>query len=250
MTSNQVVGIIPARWNSTRFPGKPLIDILGKSLIKRTYEKALKSSRLNSLLVATDDHRIYDHVKDFGGNVCMTSISCPTGTDRVSEAIKISQSNPSIVVSIQGDEPCFDPTTIDTLIEQMQKTDDAVVTTPVTKITNPHDILNSGIVKCVFDYLNRALYFSRAPIPFSVKSRTVDNYYRHIGIYCFRGSFLEHYVKIKNSRLQNIEDLEQLKILEMGHQIYVSIVKDQGIGVDTPKDLKRIKEILCANISL
>lgn len=250
MTEHQVVGVIPARWDSSRFPGKPLATILGKSLIKRTYENALKSSRLDSVVVATDDQRIYDHVQDFGGAACMTSKECPTGTDRVNEAVQTHFPKASIVVNIQGDEPCLDPHVIDTLIDRLERTPNAVMTTPIAKITDPQHIFSPTAVKCVFDAEGRALYFSRAPIPFPQNAKKIHDYYRHLGIYCFRRPFLKQYVEMECSRLQDIEDLEQLKILEAGYPIYLSLVEDQGIGVDTPEDLKKIEELLCANISL
>ncbi len=248
MTENQVVGVIPARWESSRFPGKPLVDILGKSLIKRSYENARQCSRLDELVVATDDQRIYDHVLEFGGKACMTSESCPSGTDRVNEAIERDFPHASIVVNIQGDEPCLDPAVIDTLIERLEQTD-ADVTTPIAKIVNPEQIFSPSSVKCVFDIHGRALYFSRAPIPFPQKVEKIHDYYRHLGVYCFRRPFLKLYAEMDNTRLQSIEDLEQLKILEAGYPIYVSIVEDQGIGVDSPEDLKKVQEILCANTS-
>ncbi|MCC5832589.1 MAG: 3-deoxy-manno-octulosonate cytidylyltransferase [Chlamydiales bacterium] len=249
MTEHQVVGVIPARWQSSRFPGKPLANILGKSLIKRTYENALKSSRLNTLVVATDDRRIYDHVLEFGGKACMTSEECATGTDRVNEAIQAHFPEASIIVNIQGDEPCLDPLVIDTLVEKLEQTPNAVVTTPIAKITDPQDIFSPTAVKCVFDGFGRALYFSRAPIPFPQNVKKIHDYYRHLGIYCFRQPFLKQYAEMERSRLQEIEDLEQLKILEAGYPIYISFVEDQGIGIDTPEDLKRVEEVLCANIS-
>ncbi len=249
MEENQIIGVIPARWKSSRFPGKPLADILGKSLIKRTYENALTSSRLSGLIVATDDQRIYDHVREFGGNACMTSEECQTGTDRVYDAVKNHFPEASIVVNIQGDEPCLDPHVIDTLVGQLERTPDAVVTTPIAKIMDPEQIFSPTAVKCVFDVSGKALYFSRAPIPFPRNVQKIHDYYRHLGVYCFRSSFLKQYAEMTKSRLQEIEDLEQLKILEAGYPIYISLVEDQGIGVDTPEDLQRIEEILCANIS-
>ncbi len=248
MTENQVVGVIPVRWMSSRFPGKPLADILGKSLIRRTYENANKSSRLDRLVIATDDQRILEHVQEFGAEAYLTTEKCPTGTDRVYEVIRDHFPSASLVVNIQGDEPCLEPSVIDTLVDRVLQTPDALVATPITKILDEEDVLLPGVVKCVFDSLGRALYFSRAPIPFS-KNGTKNNYYRHLGVYCFRREFLEKYTAMSIARLQEIEDLEQLKILEAGYPIHVSLVETQGIGVDTPEDLRKVEELLCANIS-
>ncbi len=249
MLENQVVGVIPVRWNSTRFPGKPLADLLGKSLIRRTYENARASKRLDRLIIATDDQRIYDHVEAFGGEVFMTSEKASSGTDRVWEVVQQQAPEASYVVNIQGDEPCLDPDVVDTLVEALQNTPEGVVTTPIAKITDPNHIFDPSKVKCVFDRAGRALYFSRAPVPFPQNTKKIHDYYRHLGIYCFRRDFLETYASFAPTRLQDIEDLEQLKILEMGYPIYVSIVHDESVGVDTPEDLKKVEELLCANTS-
>lgn len=243
------IGVIPVRWKSTRFPGKPLADLLGKSLIRRTYENAKRSRRLDRLVVGTDDPRIFDHVQEFGGEVYMTSEACSTGTDRVWEVIRDHFADASIVVNVQGDEPCLDPHVIDQLVERLEETEEALITTPITKILDPSEIFSPTTVKCVFDQRGRALYFSRAPLPFPYKADRIHDYYRHHGVYCFRRPFLQQYAEMERTRLQNIEDLEQLKILESGYPIHISIVDAQGIGVDTPEDLKRVEEILCANIS-
>lgn len=249
MTENQAIGVIPVRWKSARFPGKPLADLLGKSLIRRTYENSCKSARLDRVVIATDDPRILEHVQEFGAEAYMTSEECPTGTDRVYEVVKNNFADASFIVNIQGDEPCLDPVVIDKLIDRLEEIPEAVVSTPITKITHSSDIFNPSVVKCVFDTFGRALYFSRAPIPFSQNSDKNHDYYRHLGIYCFRRTFLQQYAKMSKTRLQQIEDLEQLKILEMGYPIHITCVEDQGIGVDTPEDLKKIEGILCENTS-
>lgn len=245
----QVIGVIPARWKSSRFPGKPLVDIIGKSLIRRAYENALQSNRLDRLVVATDDARIFDHVREFGAEAYMTSPDHLSGTDRVYEVIETHFKEASIVVNIQGDEPCLDPKVIDHLVDRLKEVAEGVITTPVAKISDPSDIFNPAAVKCVFDCLGKALYFSRAPIPFPQNVNKVHDYYRHLGVYCFRRSFLKLYAQMERSRLQDIEDLEQLKILEAGYPIHIALVDDQGRGVDTPEDLKRVEQFLCANTS-
>lgn len=239
------IGVIPFRWQSSRFPGKALVNILGKSLIQRTYENSTQSKLLDRVVIATDDQRIFNHAQDFGAEVFMTSSSCPTGTDRTCEVIDRHFPQAEIVVNIQGDEPCLNPDVLDALIVKLQETPEALVTTPVAKITDPRDIFSPSAVKCVFDQNGRALYFSRAPIPFPQTANKIHDYYRHLGVYCFRKPFLLELATIKPTRLQEIEDLEQLKILERGLPIHVCLVEDQAIGVDTPEDLKRIEEILC-----
>lgn len=245
---SKIVGIIPARWASSRFPGKPLVDILGTSLIQRTYNSARQCRLLDTLAVATDDFRIKAHVEGFGGVAFMTSKECLTGTDRTCEAIEKHFPNAEIVVNIQGDEPCLASETIDTLIERLKNTPTAVLTTPVAKITNQEDLSDPSVVKCVFDQLGRALYFSRAPIPFPKQKDAL--FYRHIGVYCFQRAFLIQYAGMEKGRLQMIEDLEQLKVLEAGYPIHVCEVKDVGIGVDTPDDIKKVEAFLCNQESI
>lgn len=244
-----ILGVIPVRWQSSRFPGKPLANILGKSLIRRTYENAAQCSRLQDLIIATDDSRIFEHVKEFGAKVVMTSTKCCTGTDRVNEAVKNYGCDPCIVVNIQGDEPCLDPKVIDRLVEKLESSSGAVLTTPVALIENETDIASPSVVKCIFDSQGKALYFSRSPIPYyqTGKSKNLRKcpYYRHLGIYCFKRRFLDCYTQLEKTPLQEAEDLEQLKILEHGFPIHVCIVEDQTIGVDTLEDLKKIESYLC-----
>lgn len=239
------VGVIPARYNSSRFPGKPLANILGKSLIQRTYENATQCSMLDDLVVATDDERIYNHVKELGGKVLMTSTTCQSGTDRVIEVVEKHYSGAEIVVNIQGDEPCLSPEVIDLLVEKLKTENEAVVSTPIAKINDPGEIFNPAVVKCVFDKNFKALYFSRALIPFPKNTQKIHDYYRHLGVYCFKKEFLLKYRELGFSRLQDIEDLEQLKILENGFPIHTCLVEDQGIGVDVPDDIKKLEELLC-----
>lgn len=240
-----IVGVIPARHGSSRFPGKMLTNILGKSLIQRTYENALRCSGLDLLVIATDDERIMSHALDFGAKCFMTSKNHKSGTDRVESLIASHFPEASIVVNIQGDEPCLSPQVIEVLIKKLQNTPEALITTPVAKITDPSEIFNPASVKCVFDINGRAMYFSRAPIPFPKNCEKIHDYYRHLGVYCFKNEFLKKYSSLPYSRLQEIEDLEQLKILESGHPLYVCIVQDESIGVDTPEDVQKIEELLC-----
>lgn len=247
MREARIVGIIPARWNSSRFPGKPLAQLLGKSLIQTTYENALRSTRLDRLVVATDDQRIYDHVAGFRGEVYLTSSSCRTGTERVYETTERFFPNAEIVVNIQGDEPCLAPSVIDALITKLQEEESCCMTTPLSPLSSFEEACNPHIVKCIFDQKGRALYFSRSPIPFAQKTR--PSYYRHLGVYGFRRPFLTQYMHLPPSLLQDAEDLEQLKVLEAGYPIHVVVVEEQGIGVDRPEDLQKVEAILCANTS-
>lgn len=250
-----VIGIIPARYGSSRFPGKILASIAGKSLIQRTYENALRCESLERLLIATDDSRIYDHALSFGAKPVMTSISCPTGTDRLVEALKAHPEfdDVEIVVNVQGDEPCLDPAVIEQVIQVLKKDPQAVMSTAVVRFKNSEEAANSAAVKCVFDKDHNALYFSRSLIPAGHKQQWQEGvpYYRHIGIYCFRKHFLMRYADLPRTPLQIAEDLEQLKVLENGYRIKVAVVNSIGIDVNLPEDVKRVEEWLCKqNISL
>lgn len=245
MPQTQIIGIIPARYQSSRFPGKPLADILGKSLIRRTYENARRCKLLTELVVATDDQRIFNHVAGFGGEVFMTSPTCRTGTDRIAELVRRCFVDADLIVNIQGDEPCVDPEVISALINVLLTVPKSLVATAVVPISNPRDIFSPSVVKCVFDEISkRSLYFSRSPIPFPRK--TEPEYYRHMGIYAYRKEFLLKLTDLPDTSLQQIEDLEQLKILEYGYPLHVCVIQDDNsIGVDTPDDLKRVENYLC-----
>ncbi len=245
----KILGIIPARFASTRFPGKPLIPILGKTLLQRTFENASLVKILDKIVIATDDVRIFDHVKEFGGFPVMTSISCPTGTDRLAEVL---QKYPEFlqadaVVNIQGDEPCFDPQAIEEAVQLLLGDPLADMATIITPLENEEEALSSSVVKCVKDQKNNALYFSRSLIPSNKKHQfnPRGNYYRHLGLYVYRPSFLLHYQTLEPTPLQLEEDLEQLKVLEHGYRIKVAITDKAGIGVDTPEDLNKIEKWIC-----
>lgn len=247
--SRKIIAIVPARYASTRFPGKPLVPILGKTLIQRTYENAQRCPLLDDLVVATDDQRIFDHVLDFGGKVVMTSSECATGTDRLAEVIR---HNPQfdqadIIVNIQGDEPCLDPVITTKMIEALLGDAAAVMSTAVVPLRSEEEAIQSSINKCVIDLNGYALYFSRALIP---AGRTLcfipsNTYYRHVGIYAYRRSFLLKYAELPPTPLQLAEDLEQLKVLEHGYKIKTVIVDSISIGVDVPEDIKKVEQLLC-----
>lgn len=241
----KVTGIIPARYSSTRLPGKPLILIHGKPMIQRVYEQAQRSKLLDKVIVATDDTRIFDCVKDFGGEVMMTSEKHVSGTDRLAEAARMIICD--IVVNIQGDEPFIDPKNIDIAIEPLLKDRLLNVSTLAFKITDPLDLENENKVKVVLDKNNFALYFSRNYIPFDMEHNpakvwTLKDrvFYKHIGLYVYRKSFLMRFAKMKKSYLEEVEKLEQLRILENGDKIKVVITKKDSVSVDTLEDIKLI----------
>ena len=244
MTKAKVIGVIPARYQSSRFPGKVLADILGKSLIRRTYENMLKCELLEELVIATDDMRVVNHAESFGAKAVMTLASHESGTDRAAQAIRDHFPHAEIVVNIQADEPCLHPKVVDTLICDMIANREAVMTTPVVKITDFEQITNPSIPKCVFDVNHKALYFSRQPIPYPCKIEHPD-YYRHMGVYCFRSHFLQTYATLPYSRLRATEDLEQLKVLDHGYPIHISIVEYDGVEVNHPDDIRKVEEFLC-----
>lgn len=244
----KVLGIIPARLKSSRFPSKPLALILGKTMIQRTYENALSCGLLDKLIVATDDSTIYQHVIDFGGDAVMTSLNCKTGTDRIAEAINKDSSLQDFewIVNIQGDEPCIEKSVIAKVIEALQGEDCPLMATACMLISTEYDAKNPSVVKCVFDLNQKALYFSRTLIPSGKKGFSQEqNYYKHIGIYGFQKDFLFEYAKLPDTPLQLAEDLEQLKALEHGVSIKLALVKSESVGVDTPEDIKKVEALLC-----
>lgn len=241
----KILGIIPSRYGSTRFPGKPLIAIDGKSMIQRVFEQAKKSTLLNEVVVATDDERIFNHVKGFGGNVVMTSNKHESGTDRCAEVVEKLAEKYEVVINIQGDEPFIDPTQITQLCNCFndEKTD---IATLIKKIESTEDLLNENKVKVVKSDADFAIYFSRNPIPF-VKGEAKENwlkkhtFFKHIGIYGYRLEALQKITKMPLSVLEKAEGLEQLRWLESGLHIKVAETQLEAIAIDTPEDLKKIR---------
>lgn len=245
----KVIGIIPARFGSTRFPGKPLVQILGKSLIQRTYENALLSTHLSRVIIATDDQRIFDHVRAFGGDVIMTSSECATGTDRLAEVIRNDPTlhDVDIIVNIQGDEPTIDPRVIEAVANALADDPQASMSTAIVRLSNKEHAENPHTVKCVIDSFGYALYFSRALIP-AGKGLVFDptkTYYKHLGLYGYRRDFLLHYSALQPTPLQLAEDLEQLKVLEHGFRIKTTIVESECMDVNTPEDIKKVEQLIC-----
>jgi len=240
MRDLKVIGVIPARYSSTRLPGKPLEDINGKSMVLRVVEQAEKAKLLNEVIVATDDKRIFDHLALFGKKAVMTDPEIRTGTDRCYEAVK--DLSADIIMNIQGDEPLLDPETIDSLISALADTPEAVCSTPVKKITAESEIVNPNIVKTVTDKSMFALYFSRSRIPYN-RSDT-GSYYKHIGIYAYRSDFLKTFIGLESTMLERSESLEQLRMLENGYKIKCVEVFKDSTGVDTPEDLNKVRMII------
>jgi len=234
-----VLGVIPVRYNSSRLPGKPLIPLRGKPLIQRVYERASKSKFLNRLMVATDDQRIKDKVKDFGGEVVLTSQKPRTGSDRVAEAVR--NLNYDLVLNIQGDEPFLKPEMLDQLINFMQKNKNVQMGTLAKKVKDKDFFKNPDRVKVVMDKNGNAIYFSRFSIPFQRKKEKI-NYYEHIGVYAFRKKFLSKYSQLKQTPLEKSESLEQLRVLENGYRIKVLLTKYGSKSINSYVDLKGLKK--------
>lgn len=241
----KTIGIIPVRFASIRFPGKPLADIYGKPMIQWVYEQAQKSKTLEQVIVATDDERIYEAVCGFGGCVLMTSNDHACGTSRVAEVAE--GLSAEIIINIQGDEPLIEPDMIDQVVREMQADPDVYMATLKKRITNKNDVNNPHVVKVVTDKAGFALYFSRAGIPQKAEGRVNlpdPCWYKHIGLYGYRREFLLQIDKLPYSSLEIIESLEQLRILENGYKIKVIETEYDTIGVDTPEDLIKVAGIV------
>ena len=242
----KVVGIIPARYNSTRFPGKPLAMIKGKTMIQRVCEQAWKS-KLDAVVVATDDIRIADEVLKFGGKYVMTDPRHQSGTDRCCEAVQMLEEQYDAVINIQGDEPFIDPRHIDLLVDLISR-DDTQLASLVKRVEDAEDLFGSTKVKVVMDKTGKALYFSRNPIPFMQnmaheKWMQKGRFYQHIGIYAYKTETLHQIAKMQPSALEQAESLEQLRWLENGLSIRMAVVAGESISIDTPDDLAKAREM-------
>ncbi|MFH1738768.1 MAG: 3-deoxy-manno-octulosonate cytidylyltransferase [bacterium] len=247
-----VVGIIPSRYGSTRLPGKPLVPILGKSLVRRVYEQVLKCKTLDLVCVATDDRRIVDEIEKLGGRAVMTSPDHPSGTDRIAETLETLEKEgdvqAEIVVNIQGDMPFVHPRMIDEIVDALHKDPSIPMGTSVYPIQREEDYTNPAIVKTVTDLNGLALYFSRSLIPYP-RMKTGIPVYDHIGIYVYRRDFLRTLAGLSPTPLEKEESLEQLRVLEHGYKIKVvkTSCEDSefvGFGVDTEEDVRRAEELL------
>jgi 3-deoxy-manno-octulosonate cytidylyltransferase (CMP-KDO synthetase) len=244
----KIIGIIPARYGSTRLEGKPLKDICGKPMIQRVYEAAQGAKLLDQIYVATDDERIVHAVKNFGGNVQLTAVDHKTGTDRIAEVA--ANLAVDIVVNLQGDEPLLNPAMIDEVIQPLVDDPALPMSTLCVPILEEEALHDPNVVKAVFDQRGNALYFSRSLIPYPRKR---DNFtaYEHLGLYAYRKDFLMTYINLPQSRLEINESLEQLRVLEAGYRLKVAVSAHpyDGVSVDTPEDLERVREIVQTRIN-
>ena len=248
-------GIIPSRFGSSRFPGKPLAMLAGKPLVAWVVEAVKKAKTLDDVFVATDDERIVKAVEQFGGKAVMTPSELPSGTDRIACAARNrfggDFADDDILVNIQGDEPLIDPALVDALVAKLTSSD-VEMATAVTPVKSAADLSAKTVVKVVLDREDRALYFSRAPIPCD-RDHEPDLasglYVRHLGIYAYRGGFLKRYIAEPPCALEKTEKLEQLRALWMGAKIAVVKTDDEGVGVDTPEDAKRVEALLVKRLS-
>jgi 3-deoxy-manno-octulosonate cytidylyltransferase (CMP-KDO synthetase) len=239
---NKAVGIIPARWSSTRFPGKPLHLLAGKPLLKHVWEKCRRAKTLDSVIIATDDMRIANAAFDWGAEVALTSRSHRSGTDRAAEVARRAK-HFAFIINIQGDEPLIEPQLIDGLVEKLRSDRNAKIVTAAHPFENPAEASSPHQVKVVLDASGCALYFSRAAIPFP-RDRSKIKYLRHQGIYGFQRETLLQFVKWKPSPLERTESLEQLRALENGVTVHVLITAEGSPGIDTPEDAKALERKL------
>ena len=239
-----ILGIIPARYASSRFPGKPLVDIAGKSMIQRVYEQAKKCVDLSEVIVATDDTRIYDHVLNFGGVAVMTADTHQSGTDRCAE-VALQHPQYNVIINIQGDEPYIDPEQISKLAACFNNTETQIATL-VKKVKSIDELLNPNSPKVVINKLSEAVYFSRSPLP-HIRGQEQENwldyytYFKHIGIYGYRADILQQITKLPVSPLEKAESLEQLRWIENGYRIKIAETELETYSVDTPGDLLNLK---------
>lgn len=237
----RAIGIIPARYDSSRFPGKPLADIAGRSMVEHVYRRAGMAASLALVCVATDDRRIYDAVRAFGGEVVMTRSDHRSGTDRIAEAARSLEAD--VVVNVQGDEPLLDPAEIDAVVAPFAGRPDLCMSTAAVPIRTAQDIEDPGVVKVVLDQQGYALYFSRLPIPYhgAAAGRTR---LKHLGLYAYRRDFLFTYASLPPTPLEEAERLEQLRVLEHGYRILVVRTEHDAVSVDTPEDLMRVRGLV------
>ncbi len=246
--SHNVVVVIPARYASSRLPGKPLADINGKPMIQHVVERARQATLVHDVIVATDDQRIADAVHGFGGTAVMTPVDCQSGSDRIAIVARTLPAA-EIIVNVQGDEPVIPPAMIDEAVAPLLTDPSLPVGTLVTRLRTTEELLDPNTVKAVIDRNGRALYFSRSPVPFGrdcTPAELVNRFpvYRHIGMYVYRRAFLIHYATLAQTPLEQAEKLEQLRILEHGYAIHAAVTTHQSLAVDTPADLERVRALL------
>jgi 3-deoxy-manno-octulosonate cytidylyltransferase (CMP-KDO synthetase) len=244
MSPGKVVVVIPARYGSTRLPGKPLVSLAGQSMIQRVYGRAKSAQNVGRVIVATDDERIVKAVEAFGGEARMTRAEHRTGTERVAEVAAHVEGE--IFVNVQGDEPLLDPVAVETAVQALLEEPMAAISTVATPIRTPGDIMDPNAVKVVLDFDGNALYFSRAPIPWvrDTASKIQVRHLKHLGLYVFQRDALLEYPTLPQGELEKIEQLEQLRWLENGWKIRVAEVEHDAVSVDVPEDVARVEQLL------
>jgi 3-deoxy-manno-octulosonate cytidylyltransferase (CMP-KDO synthetase) len=241
----KIVCIIPSRYESSRFPGKPLADLCGKPMIQHVYERALRAEGVSFAAVATDDERIFTAVKAFGGNALMTSPDRRSGTDRIAEAAEaLGLDDDAIVVNVQGDQPLFEPVQIEEVVRPLLEDSSIPMATLIYRIVRDEEIVHPNAVKTVFDHSNFALYFSRATIPFVRDKGKKAAYFKHHGIYAYRRDFLRIFAGLPEGTLERLESLEQLRAVEYGYRIKVVETAYDSVEVDTPEELSRVARLI------
>ncbi|MFA6413876.1 MAG: 3-deoxy-manno-octulosonate cytidylyltransferase [Syntrophales bacterium] len=241
----KAVCIIPSRYESSRFPGKPLAELCGKPMIQHVYERVLQSGFVSLTVVATDDQRIYDAVTAFGGRAVLTAAVHPSGTDRIHEAASLLQlDDEDIVVNIQGDQPLFNPIQIEEVVQPLRDDPSIPMSTLIYRIVREEEIGHPNAVKTVFDADGFALYFSRATVPYVRDQGKKADYYKHHGIYAYRRHFLRTFAALPVGRLEQLEALEQLRALEYGYRIKVVETLLDSVEVDTPAELERVRQLM------
>jgi 3-deoxy-manno-octulosonate cytidylyltransferase (CMP-KDO synthetase) len=240
----RILGVIPARFASSRFPGKALATIAGKPMLQHVYERASQARYLTKVVIATDDQQIYDAARWFGAPVQMTRSDHLSGTDRVAEVASADAA--AVIINIQGDEPLIDPEAIDAAALALLDDDDLPMGTLKKRIEDPEEITNPNVVKVVTDLAGDAIYFSRCPIPY-VRDGSIIHY-KHIGLYVYRREFLLRYSELPVGPLEQVERLEQLRAIENGHRIRVVETEYDSLGVDTPEDLERVSKLFEASV--
>ncbi len=243
---NKTAIIIPARYGSSRLEGKPLLKVCEKPVIQWVYEKAQQAKLSDMIIVATDDERIFNAVKAFGGEVEMTSVNHKCGSDRIRE---VAERHPEIayIVNLQGDEPLIKPESIDAVARNVQEDDKADISTLIRVLTDEEEINNPNLVKCVVDNNGYALYFSRSKIPYE-RNKNVATFYGHLGIYGYKRDALMKMTSLPQTPLEKTESLEQLRAIENGMKIKTSVVDFVPVGIDTAEDLEKFKQIVAQKL--
>jgi len=244
MSDPKVIVVIPARYASTRLPGKPLVPLAGKPMVQHVYERAKRAQTVHRVIVATDDQRIMDAVTAFGGEARMTRSDHRTGTERIAE-VAVHEAG-DVFVNVQGDEPLIDPVAIDTAVGALLEEPQAQISTVATPIRHAGDIMDPNVVKTVLDFDGNALYFSRAPIPWirDTQQKLHVKYWKHLGLYVFQREALLEYPTLPQGELEKIEQLEQLRWLENGWKIRVAEVAHDAVSVDVPEDVARVEKLM------